>query len=629
MQGATKITIPDGVQGGTGFQFDMTWHVPNRDLREAVVFSGTRRSISTGNTFALTGEISGADEAIVRWNPSIYDLQDAAIHEVQITATFSDGLVRTSPSTWIVWEHSIVGGVVPLPPPGTERFVVIGLAGEMIFLSREDFLTLIDVDPAGSAAAVQANLDTHTGLTGTAVHGLGSASVEDVSAFDAAGSAATVQGNLNTHAGLTNNPHAVTALQAGADPAGSAAAAQAAAIAASDPVGSAATVQGNLNTHTGNATIHFTQAAISIAPAQAGADAAGSAATVQGNLTTHAGLTGTAVHGLGTMATATETNYLLASGTRTGAVSQRQVLTSGVTTPSVRPAADGVTAVQIQTAGGTAVVSVDTTTPAVTIGMTADQRVGLYGVTPVAQQTALPEPGYGVANSGDATTDSIIAKMAARVQALESRLVALGAIKERAAEFTVTTTGAQTLTVNSLGFSRSTVVDWGDGLTDTYTGTATRTHAYAGAGTYTVRIEDGLAVTAFNLQSNLVTLHSAGIASMANVTTFTATGIAGGSFNSADVSAWRPTTFWMSSMPSGYAGTFNSADVSAWRPTTFFLDTMPGGYAGAFNSADVSAWRPTSFRMYAMPSGYAGTFNSTDVSAWRPTSFQLLSMPSG
>jgi hypothetical protein len=80
-------------------------------------------------------------------------------------------------------------------------------------------------------------------------------------------------------------------------------------------------------------------------------------------------------------------------------------------------------------------------------------------------------------------------------------------------------------------------------------------------------------------------------------------------------------------MPTGYAGTFDSADVSAWRPTTFYLNSMPTGYAGTFDSADVSAWRPTTFYLYSMPTGYAGTFDSADVSAWRPTTFYLYSMP--
>ncbi len=67
-------------------------------------------------------------------------------------------------------------------------------------------------DPAGSAAAVQTNLTTHTGQTGTAVHGLGSAATHastdfaasshaHAGAYDPAGSAAAV-----TLAGLGGVP---------------------------------------------------------------------------------------------------------------------------------------------------------------------------------------------------------------------------------------------------------------------------------------------------------------------------------------------------------------------------------------------------------------------------------------
>jgi len=63
----------------------------------------------------------------------------------------------------------------------------------------------------------------------------------------------------------------------------------------------------------------------------------------------------------------------------------------------------------------------------------------------------------------------------------------------------------------------------------------------------------------------------------------------------------------MSSMPTGYAGMFDSSDVSAWRPTTFYMYLMPAGYAGTFDSSDVSAWRPTIFYMSCMPTGYVHT----------------------
>ncbi|MDO9557097.1 MAG: hypothetical protein Q7J82_05890, partial [Coriobacteriia bacterium] len=46
------------------------------------------------------------------------------------------------------------------------------------------------------------NLDTHTGLEGTNVHGLGTAAIEDATAFDSAGSAGAVQTNLDTHTGF-------------------------------------------------------------------------------------------------------------------------------------------------------------------------------------------------------------------------------------------------------------------------------------------------------------------------------------------------------------------------------------------------------------------------------------------
>ena len=53
---------------------------------------------------------------------------------------------------------------------------------------------------------------------------------------------------------------------------------------------------------------------------------------------------------------------------------------------------------------------------------------------------------------------------------------------------TCTTTGAQTLTLQSLGIvaGQTVVVTWGDGNSNTYSGEATRTHAYAGTGTWTV-----------------------------------------------------------------------------------------------------------------------------------------------
>ena len=54
---------------------------------------------------------------------------------------------------------------------------------------------------------------------------------------------------------------------------------------------------------------------------------------------------------------------------------------------------------------------------------------------------------------------------------------------------TATTTGAETLTLQTLTIAtgKTVVVDWGDGNTNSYTGVGTRTHAYAGAGTWAVK----------------------------------------------------------------------------------------------------------------------------------------------
>lgn len=93
--------------------------------------------------------------------------------------------------------------------------------------------------------------------------------------------------------------------------------------------------------------------------------------------------------GLGTMATATETAYLLADGSRAGATSSRQAFTNGITTGSIRPASDSITAVQVQTAGGTAVWTVDTT----------NRKVAIDG-SGAGNITLLTVNGYGSSSTG-------------------------------------------------------------------------------------------------------------------------------------------------------------------------------------------------------------------------------------
>jgi hypothetical protein len=139
------------------------------------------------------------------------------------------------------------------------------------------------------------------------------------------------------------------------------------------------------------------------------------------------------------------------------------------------------------------------------------------------------------------------------------------------ASFQVTTTGpTQVLTISALTVSSSMTVDWGDGNQNAYTGSGARTHTYATAGTYTVQFLAPLLVTVFNISDAKVTLNSAQIASLLNVTDFRASSLKAGTFNSSDVSAWRPTAFYLYSMPSGYAITITAGGFSAWTTVTAF-----------------------------------------------------------
>jgi len=61
-------------------------------------------------------------------------------------------------------------------------------------------------------------------------------------------------------------------------------------------------------------------------------------------------------------------------------------------------------------------------------------------------------------------------------------------------------------------------------------------------------------------------------------------------------------------MPGTY--TISSADMSAWRPTTWELDNMPAG-TYTISSADMSAWTGiTTLNYYSMPSAITVTANT-------------------
>jgi hypothetical protein len=78
--------------------------------------------------------------------------------------------------------------------------------------------------------------------------------------------------------------------------------------------------------------------------------------------------------------------------------------------------------------------------------------------------------------------------------------------------------------------------------------------------------------------------------------------------SSSDMSAWRPTTWELASMPTG-TYTISSSDMSSWRPATWYLISMPTG-TYTISSSDMSAWTTTqTLNLYANV-GQVTTINS-------------------
>jgi len=164
--------------------------------------------------------------------------------------------------------------------------------------------------------------------------------------------------------------------------------------------------------------------------------------------------------------------------------------------------------------------------------------------------------------------------------------------RENVAKYYVTVTAGQTHTIQSLGVSAATVIAWGDGLSNEYTGTAIRTHVYASAGTYEVKIYSPENVTAFDLRDGAAVsvLNSADLKLMVNIKTINLY-----YFTSATI-------------------TLNSSDMVDWRPSTFYLYTLPNATI-TLNSADLVDWRPSILRLIALPNATV-TIATSSIKNW-------------
>jgi hypothetical protein len=85
----------------------------------------------------------------------------------------------------------------------TDGAAVTGPAAVAIATNFRTISTLISALSSDSSAAVSAALASHEAATGTAVHGLGTASTHAAGDFDAAGAASAVNTSLATHQALT------------------------------------------------------------------------------------------------------------------------------------------------------------------------------------------------------------------------------------------------------------------------------------------------------------------------------------------------------------------------------------------------------------------------------------------
>ena len=188
---------------------------------------------------------------------------------------------------------------------------------------------------------------------------------------------------------------------------------------------------------------------------------------------------------------------------------------------------------------------------------------------------------------------------------------------DNVAKFSVTTTApAQTLSIRVLDFSAPTDVDWGDTISESFTGSAMRSHTYANAGTYVVKIMQPENVIHFDLRDSKVTLfNSADIKSMVNMVTLYTSSLSNAVslWNFSDLSKWRPTSFTLTGI--GFlTGTLNSADIQDWAPNVFMA--VGASFNGQFDTAHLSSWNPRSVSLYGALN-LSLTISPNSIKNWR------------